>query len=79
MSTRDDEEWTVGPLMPVQPFKRVDVSVPPGPPEPCPPLRLSDCPACGVDPGQRCVGIDHDDEVHIERVWKCGARWNGAS
>jgi hypothetical protein len=53
------------------------ISIAPDPDPRCPPLRLSDCPACGADPGKRCIGIGRDDVVHIERVWQCLAQRNG--
>lgn len=37
----------------------------------CPPIRLSNCPTCGVLAGMQCVGIGRNDEVHVDRVWKC--------
>ncbi len=53
------------------------ISIAPDPDPRCAPLRFSDCPACGVKTGKRCIGIDRDDTVHIERVWQCMARQNG--
>lgn len=74
------EVFEMGPLMPVQPYRRVDVDVPArAEPFVCAPLRLSDCPRCKAQPGDRCIGIDRDDEVHVERLWQCLGRWNGAS
>jgi len=77
------ERFTMGvpqPLAQRQAFRptRIDVSLPPVP-FICTPLRLSDCPACGAQPGVRCTGIDRDDETHVERLWRCLSRWNGAS
>jgi hypothetical protein len=57
---------------------RIDVT-PPTTPVVAVPIRVSDCPRCKAQPGQRCVGIDRDDECHVERMWQCLGRWNGAS
>jgi len=46
------------------------VSLPSDPSWQCPPIRLSGCPTCGVAPGVQCVGIDRNDEVHVDRVWQ---------
>lgn len=45
----------------------------------CPAIRLSDCPRCRASPGQRCAGIDRDDEVHVERTWEHARRWSSAN
>lgn len=45
----------------------------------CPAIRLSDCPRCGASPGARCIGIDRDDEVHVERTWSHARRWSNAN
>lgn len=37
----------------------------------CPPIRISDCPTCGVEAGVQCAGIGRNDEVHVDRVWEC--------
>lgn len=50
------------------------LSLPADPSWQCPPIRLSACPTCGADPGVQCVGIERNDEVHIDRVWQCLTR-----
>ncbi len=50
------------------------LSLPSDPSWQCPPIRLSGCPTCGAEQGVQCVGIERNDEVHVDRVWLCLTR-----
>jgi len=50
------------------------LSLPADPSWQCPPIRLSECPTCRAEPGVQCVGIERNDEVHVDRVWQCLTR-----